>query len=53
MNNILVNVRNCKLSLKQSLAGTLQSYQVNNMIMYGLNMEKLLMLVKYQMVMMQ
>ena len=44
MNKLSVDVRNCALSLKQWLVGTLQSFQKNTMIMSGLSMEKLSML---------
>ena len=51
--NMSVDVINCALSLKVWLGETLPSFKKNNMMMSGVNMEKLLMLLKFQMVMMQ
>ena len=51
--NLSKNVINCELLLKKLSEGTLQSFQNKNMIMSGLNTETLLMLLKFQTVMMQ
>ena len=53
MTNLSVNVRNFALSLKVWLGETLLPFKKYNMIMSGLNMDKLLILLKFQMVMIQ
>ena len=53
INKLSVNVINCSLLLKQWLTGKFNSFLKHNMIMSGLNTEKLLMLLKFKSVMMQ
>ena len=53
MKSLSVNVINLGLSLNQWLGGTSKSFQNKNMILSGLNKEKLLMLLKFQLVMMK
>ena len=53
MNKLSINVRDWEISLKEWFGGTSWSVRKQYNIISGLNMDKLSMILKFQMVMMQ